>query len=140
MGDKTTGPNEELHPLASAATSTPPQLPLGDETPRNNPLASAVSSTPPQIPLGGGEPEEKEDLPLRDETPRNKRRASLGGRNPGDNNNDNAQPSRVRSKKRKIKGSWTQTRTMVIKYHGHIKNHGHNDKNETTKMTPNHQD
>jgi len=43
------------HPLASAA-STPPQLPLGDETPRND-----------------------EELPLGDETPRTKRRASPAG-------------------------------------------------------------
>ena len=60
------------HPLASAA-STPPQLPLGDETPRND-----------------------EELPLGDETPGTKgiaspsgergvidaASASLGGRNP----------------------------------------------------------
>ena len=43
------------HPLASAA-STPPQLPLGDETPRND-----------------------EELPLGDETPGTKRRPSPAG-------------------------------------------------------------
>ena len=61
------------HPLASAASLTPPQLPLGEKTPRND-----------------------EELPLGDETPGNERRASpagergnidaspasLGGRNP----------------------------------------------------------
>ena len=85
------------HPLVSAASSTSPQIPLGDETPRNDeelplgdetlgtkedlhPLASAAASTPPQLPLG-------------DKTPRNNplliaatstAPASLGGRNPGD--------------------------------------------------------
>ena len=85
------------HPLASAASSTPPQLPLGDETPRNDeeiplrdktlgtkedlhPLASAATSMPPQLALG-------------DETQRNNplasaetsaAQASLGGQNPGD--------------------------------------------------------
>ena len=32
------------HPLARAATSTPPQLPLGDETPDNNMTSRATSS------------------------------------------------------------------------------------------------
>ena len=60
---------EELHPMVSSASSTPPQLPLGDKNRRNDeeiplgdetpgtkeylhPLASAATSTTPQLPLG----------------------------------------------------------------------------------------
>ena len=97
-GNKPRGLQEELHPLASAASSTPPQLTLGDKTPRNDkeiplgdetpgtkedlhPLASAATSTPPQ-------------LPLEEKTPRNNplvsadtlsAPASLGGQKTRDN-------------------------------------------------------
>ena len=95
-GTKTRGLKEELHPLASAASSTPPQIPLGGETPRKNPLASAESSTPPQLPLGDETPGTKEapagergnidatPASLGEQNPEERRRASLGGRNPGD--------------------------------------------------------
>ena len=67
------------HSLASTASSTPPQLPLGDKTPRND-----------------------QELPLGDETPGTKGRASpdgergvidaapasLGGRNPEEQGRD----------------------------------------------------
>ena len=46
LGDENPGTKEDLHPLASAATLIPPQLPFRDETPRND-----------------------EELPLGDETP-----------------------------------------------------------------------
>ena len=97
-GTKIWGLQEELHPLASTASSTVPQFPLGYETPRNNeeiplgdknkgskedlhPLASAATSTPPQLPLG--------DKSLRNNPLERAATlaapASLGGPNPGEN-------------------------------------------------------
>ena len=107
-------------------TSTSPQLPLWDETPRNDeelplgdetsgtkeelhPLESAATLTPPQLPLGDETPRNKEELLLGDETLRTKGELTLGDKTLETTTIDNAQPSRVRSK------------------------------NETTKMTPNHQ-
>ena len=158
------------HPLASAASSTPPQPPLGDETPGNNkeiplgdetlgtkeylhPLASAATSTQPQIPLGG-------------ETPRNNllvsaatlaALASLGGRNPRDNkeelklkqdlgeisskDRDTAKPPRVRSKRKRrasLGGRNSGDRRRASLW-GRNPRDNNNDKNETTKMMPNHQ-
>ena len=104
----------------------PPQLPLGDETPRINSLAIVATSAAPAS-LGGRNPEEQPSgergnigLPsfpwrkkprgkiqrrasLGGRNPEEKSRASLGGQNPGDKNNGNAQPSRLRSKKRNDK-------------------------------------
>ena len=57
-GTKPRGLQEELHPLASAASLTPPHLPLGDETPRNNSLVSAETSAAPAS-LGGQNPKEQ---------------------------------------------------------------------------------
>ena len=112
------GRNAKEQPYGKRGIIDAAPAPLGDETLKNNPLASVASSKPPQLPLGDETLRNKEELPLRDKTLRNKRRASLGGRNPGDNNNDNAQPSRVglieRTKQNKTKqkrnnqGSWTQ--------------------------------
>ena len=96
----------------SAASSTPPQLPLGDETSRND-----------------------EELPLGDETLGTKGRdsptgergvidaatASLEGQNPGNNNNYNAQPSRVGSNG------------------DNNPNNKNTNNNDTTKMMHNHQ-
>ena len=89
------------HPLASAASSTPPQIPLGKKTLRNDkelplgdetpgtkeelhPLANAATSTPPQLPLGDETPGNNPlasaatstppQIPLGDKTPRNKKR------------------------------------------------------------------
>ena len=87
-GTKPPGRKEYLHPLASAATLTPPQLPLGDETPGTTKKTETQRQR--RASLGGRNPGER-------------RIASLGGQNPGDNNNDNAQPSRVRSQKRNDK-------------------------------------
>ena len=58
LWDKTPGTKEYLHLLASAATLTPTQHPLVDETPRNNPLASAKTLAVPAS-LGGRNPGEK---------------------------------------------------------------------------------
>merc|ERR1739838_330933 len=77
---------EELHPLVSAASLTPPQLPLGDETPRHNSLASAATSAAPAS-LGGRNPEDQRRASPGERNPGNRRRASLGGRNPRDNKN-----------------------------------------------------
>ena len=58
LGDKNLGKKEDLHPLASTAPSMPPQLPLGDKTPRNNPLVSMASSAAQDF-LGGRNPRDK---------------------------------------------------------------------------------
>ena len=96
---------EELHPMASAASLTPPQLPLGDETPRHNSLASAATSSAP---------------------------ASIGGRNSEEKFMEEEHEQR-RTKISKQQGSWTQTRPMVIKDHGHTKDHGYNNKKRNDK-------
>ena len=83
LGDKTPRTKEELHLLASAATLTPPQLPLWDETPRNNPLASAASLTLLHITLGDETPRNKEDLLLGDKTLGTKEELPLGDETPG---------------------------------------------------------
>ena len=62
------------HPLASAASSTPSQLSLGDKTPR----------TDEELPLGDKTPGMKEDLHPLDSAAKLAAPASLGGRNPGD--------------------------------------------------------
>ena len=123
---------EELQPLTSAASLTPPQLPFGNITPRNNFLASAATSAVPashggQTPrhnslekaatsaapasLGGQNPEDQRRASPGGRNPGNRRRAFLGGRNPRDNNNRQC-PS----------------------FKGAVKK-----KTTTTKMTPNHQ-
>ena len=51
LGDETPGTKEEFHPLASAASSTPTQLPFGDETPNNY----------EELPLGDKTPGTKEE-------------------------------------------------------------------------------
>ena len=96
-GKKHWGIQEELHPLASTASSTPPQLPLGGETLRNDeeiplgykisgtkedlhPLTSAATSTSPQLPLGDKTPRHNPLASAETSTAP----ASLGGRNPRD--------------------------------------------------------
>ena len=69
---------EEPHPLASAASLTPPQFPLGGKTPRQNSLASAATSAAPAS-LGGQNPEERQRTSPGGQNPRDKRRPSPAG-------------------------------------------------------------
>ena len=127
-GTKPRGQKEDLHPLASAATSTPPQLPLGDKTPRNNPLASAATLAAPAS-LGRQNPEDNKEKTKTKEQHRPEIEPATaavmerrGNRlnNPAFKQNsknylqrrgykqDTAQTSRVRLKRTKQQGSWTQ--------------------------------
>ena len=127
------------HPLASAA-STPPQLPLGDENPRNDeelPLGDKTPGTKGRAsPAGEHGIIDAAPASFGGQNPEDHRRASLGGQNPRDKNNDNSQPLRVRShndnKNNKNhgtqQGSWAQR----------IMDTGRSI-DKTTKRTPNHQ-
>ena len=92
------------HPLARAASLTPPQIPLVDKTPGNtkpcgNKAPRTTTTTMPNIQECGRN--NKEELLLGDKTQGYKRSASLGGKKPGENNNNNAQYPRVRLKQQR---------------------------------------
>ena len=101
------------YPLASAASSTPPQLPLGHKKPRNKkPWGKQLQGKTPAgkrgiidaapASLEGQNPKRQRRASLGGRNPGDKRRASLGGQNPRDNNNNNAQPSRVWSNDKEL--------------------------------------
>ena len=145
------------HPLASAA-STPPQLPLGDETLRHNSLASAATSDAPDS-LGGQNPEAQ----FAGERGNIGRPSFPWGTNPLGTTRWRARHHRRRPSLpwgTKPRGQQQRQRPTFegaaekksTENHGHSKDHGYKQdtaqtsrvrlkqkKNETTKMMPNHQ-
>ena len=102
----------------------------------------ARHSMPPQITLGDETPRTKEELPLGDENLGTEEELPLGDETPGTTTTDNAQHLRVRSKRKRndnnkdhghrrpcTKQDTAQPSRVRLKQ----------KKNETTKMMPNHQ-
>ena len=134
------------HPLASAASSTPPRIPLGDETPRNDkelplgdktlgtkedlhPLTRRASLTPPQLPLGD---ETLRNNLLARKTSSTPPQLPLGDKTPGKKRprGNQLQGQTQRPTSKGVVGKTIRimetARIMDTEDHGNIKDHGHN--------------